>query len=574
MTFRWNPENVPRIGSNREIEHYLNENSYVDIGNASAIFNTVHGSLKQRNADLNPVGVSFIPAFIPANTPLYHSTGSPDIPDTLEWIAMDFEFSYSFAHARRHNRPPNDGPGHRPGPPGHRPGGPPPWQRRPGKGPEQQEVLDATPHPPFFSERSYLFTFKSSRPLDRLIYLDGASAAKTDTGEMDQQLVLSRQKDVDAYVNERQAAKKICDWGKQFGLQGIVRLEIGFEVIICDFHKDFELVSNITLNNVTDLLGFPDETPTPLTDLEKERTALLDITEGMRLFEHLQAGENTNNGESRIKLDFSNMVTPINRTWLNPDPYLRRINNISEELKEELVDELHDLLQTPISINDKTDWQGATNRMVDKFGPLLLNLNNSLKIYEYDRLNNSERALKNIATNLTQYTYNFVRRYSDDNLKDPKVRRLNAYDASVFDYVYGTYPLDTKMDRLIYSSIHKVHDVLFNTIYDIFEKSKEILVDIYVKDTALDHHQEIIADIWSELIAVMDDLRWSVFSRCSTLCGFDEVCYSPTWGPGGVGSFFKGDDEANQPWFEPDGDRLKIGKELSCVSYKDVMRYF
>lgn len=565
---RWTPYSW-KTDANKDIEAYLNQHNYVDIGNASAIFNTVHGSLKQRNADLNPVGVSFIPAYIPPNTPLYHSTGSPDVPDTLEWIAMDFEFSYSFAHARRHNRDPNSGPW-RPGPPGNHP--PPPPGEKPGQEPGQQNVFKAPHLPPFFSEMSYLFTFKSEKPLDKLIYLDGASAAKSNTGEMDQQHVLSRLKDVNARVNEREAAKKICDWGKPFGLQGVVRLEIGFEIILCDFQKDLKVVSNITLNNVTELLNFPDESPNPTTDLAKQRTALLDITESMRQFEHLQAGENTNMGEARIQLDFSNMVTVINRTWLNPDPYLRRINNISDELKDELIDELYTILQDPVSTNDKTDWQGATNRMVDKFGPLLLNLNNSLKIFDHDRWNNTDRAIKNAATNLTQYTYNFIRRYSDDFLKDPQIRRLNGYNASVHDYVYGTYPLKTSADRLIYSAIHKVHHDVFNAIYDIFEQSKDILVDIYVKDFTSDEHTKIILDVWTQLIRLMEDLRWSVFTRCTSLCGSDEVCYSPTWGPGGVGSFFKGPEEANRTWFEPDGDRLKISKELSCVSYRDLVR--
>lgn len=78
-----------------------------------------------------------------------------------------------------------------------------------------QSVLNDEPpklSPNFpFSDESYLYALRNTKPLDKLIYLDGASAAKTLTGEMDQQLVLSRQLDPDARVDERVAASKICE---------------------------------------------------------------------------------------------------------------------------------------------------------------------------------------------------------------------------------------------------------------------------------------------------------------------------------------------------------------------------
>ncbi|GME88054.1 unnamed protein product [Ambrosiozyma monospora] len=53
------------------IKNFDSKTSPIDISNATAIFNEVNNALKQKNANLNPVGVSFIPAYIPEGTLLY-----------------------------------------------------------------------------------------------------------------------------------------------------------------------------------------------------------------------------------------------------------------------------------------------------------------------------------------------------------------------------------------------------------------------------------------------------------------------------------------------------------------------
>ena len=225
------------------------QNYPIDFENATAIFNAVQGALKEKDANLNPVGVSFFPAYIPPNTPMYHSTDKSEIPSLFEWIAMDYEFSYDFASVFGHRRRGGHGGPH--GPPGsHGPPGPPASPRPPMVDVDiaKTEVPGNSSHVSFPRlDRSYLYTFRNKKPLSKLILLDGASAAKTSTGEMDQQKVLNRQRDPYKRVNEREAAAKICKWGEPFGLQGIIRMEIGFEIVLCDFKTDIELISYITL---------------------------------------------------------------------------------------------------------------------------------------------------------------------------------------------------------------------------------------------------------------------------------------------------------------------------------------
>lgn len=529
----------------------------IDFENATAVFNTVHGALKQKNANLNPVGISFIPAYIPPNTLLYHSTSSPVIPELFEWIAMDYEFSYDFAHVFRngksHGHPPGNGK-KPPAPGGHGgPGGPG------GPGDNHPRNLK-TP---------FLYTFRTTKPLTKLIYLDGASAAKTNTGEMDQQLILSKQEDADERVNEYEASAKICEWGKPFGLDGIIRLEIGFEIVICDFKNHLDLVSNVTLNNATDLLSFPGESSTPSDDLELNRSLILDVVDAMKGFEHIQAGAIADNREPRILLDFSKMVTPINKTWINPSPYHRRINHLSPQLKQDIIGQLETNLHSAVEPYMKTDWQLISNRIVDKFGPMLILLNTTLTEFDYHHKKSLRNSLDLVAKNMTELTFNFVRRYSDDTIKDSEIKMQKAFDNAIIDYVYYNYPLTSSAEILIYSSIFKIQSTIQSTIFNVFEISKRILADIYVKPTEVrfDDFKTELLQLKQDFNHLLHQLNWSIFTQCSSKCNWDEVCYIPTWGPGPMGW-----GSSENKWFEFDGDRYVIGKNLFCVSYRDLKR--
>lgn len=91
-----------------------------------------------------------------------------------------------------------------------------------------------------------LLTYSAARPL-RVVYLDGLSAALSDSGWLDSQSVL-------LYGNvstggggiggwpgaEYTRAKGLCALGNKWGFDGIVRMNAGFEVIYCDFDEGLE----------------------------------------------------------------------------------------------------------------------------------------------------------------------------------------------------------------------------------------------------------------------------------------------------------------------------------------------
>lgn len=544
----------------------------IDIYNASAIFNTVQSVLKEKDSNLKPNGVSFIPAYIPPNTRFYHSRGSPDLPLLFEWIAMDYEFSYLFANSGRKRR------------------------ARKGKSPDPSQLeitnedsvaaTDTNSSLPFLGQ-AYLFTLRTTRPLTKLILLDGASAAKS-SPKMDQQMILSRQHNTSAPVNERRAADKICKWGEKFGLQGIIRLEVGFEIIICDFHKDLQLISNVSLNNPYELLNIPEETFDDTSsdlrydnqaneDLLLQRSQLLDSFDIYRLYEWIKAGSISDQGENRIFVDFSSMITPLNKTFIDPNPFRRNISYIPTYLKEDIILGLERNLHSPIYPFDKTNWQTITENIVFKFAPMLSILNGTMNHYVAADIGIKEEEMKSFGDDLIMVTDNLMRRYADETHKDWALKRNQAINDCILDYVYHTYTLRGS-DYLIYASIFKVQYEITELIYNLFELARDIIDLYYTTNNSTINAKSLVQraqSLKSELIELLDILDWSVFYDCNRKCNASEVCYAPTWGPSPFG-WGPGDQfshKGNYTWFNNNGEFYSIDKQLKCVSYEDVKAY-
>ncbi|KAJ8146215.1 hypothetical protein OY671_000733 [Metschnikowia pulcherrima] len=557
------PDQSLEIQYENATENYLQ--FPIDLANATAVFNSVYGAGREKDSNLNPVGVNFFPAYIPPNTLMYHSREEPNIPESFEWLAMDYEFSYSFARFTRgksrggpHKPPKDPGDPGEPGIPGGRSSRKDPPEKN--KGLSLDEKTQKRDHSG--AGPSYLFTFRNKTPLNRLILLDGASAAKSSTGEMDQQMILSQQKDVEGYVDEEIAANNICNWGKSFGLQGVIRLEVGFEIILCDFHKDIELVSNVTLSNVTKMVGFPYEPSEPTTDLEKSRTKLIDRWQAMSEFEWMQAGGRVNNGDGRILIDYANMVTPLNKTWVNPDPYQRRINKLSEPLKSQIITQLENTISKGVDPFYKTDWPLVIGAIVEKFSPMLVGVNATFTVFEHEANINLSSALKNLSDNLSSSTFNFVRRYTDGNAHEA-IQGTCARRDAVEDYVHNTFAISTTSERLIYSSVYRVTSEIVSMIFDLFDLCEKIFADRYV--TPSDAHdiklREIVLAKSADIKALIETLKWSSFIRCTQVCDWNEVCAVPGWGPGPMGWRF-----GSRKSLHFENGSYRINNELECIN--------
>lgn len=556
----------------------------IDFDNSTAIFNSIRAALRQSPSDIHPVGVSYFPAVIPKGTLMYHA-GSK-VPTTFEWLAMDHEFSYSFglrspsygrkSLERRHGRFGN-------GTNGDHPKGPPPPPLPDEKGRGSQKML----------------TYRAARDLNKFLYLDGASAAKTDSGEMDTQLMLSnvikeKLNLTDDGENERMAerlyAARICKWGKPFGLDGIIRVEVGFEVVLCDFSADnVELVSMLEMVQPNQYLGLPaptviskeegwplDENGSLVEDqLTDDQKAILEREDGwektfsnfnaVKSFNWLRAGAAHDNGEHRIHIDYRYLVSGINRTYIAPDPNNRRLldEGMTWEKQLDMVDDLEKALEVGFDATQSMDWQLAFDELVLKFAPLLKSVSNIL--------NSDGDINESIAINATALTLNFCLRFEAASNNSDEFG--SGKDFAVYQYVSPYQALKTDADFLIWSSAVSVVGEIVDVIY----KVNDLLIpEVYSFMTDNTTSSDLIKNVEtarSTIDGLIESLGWIELNyRCERQCNWDEVCYTPSWGPSPMGMTEPGShNEGFGTHFDESRQRLVINSKLQCININDLM---
>lgn len=563
--------------------NFQNFTRSIDLENSTAIFNSIHAALRQKDSDIHPVGVTYFPAVVPKGTLMYHAGGG-QIPDGLEWLAMDPEFSLNFGSRRQ--------------PYGRRSL----KRRRPGPPREKDSSGGGPPMPPGnethteFSRSMTMMTFRATRDLNRFLYLDGASAAKSITGEMDTQKMLSdliglNSNSSDGHdgqrngMSERLYAERICSWGKNLGLDGFIRVEVGFELVLCDFlDGSTELVSNVSFPSVSDLLELPQPTKISLEsgwplddagsliedDLTEEQLAILDREDeweekirkfdSMVSFDQVRAGQVHDKGDKRIQLDYRHMVTAINRTYLNPDPNNRRLLNdgMTHELQLGIFKDLERAVEQGFDSSESTDWQQVFDEIVDKFSPILDGLQSVLEnVVESDSL---------IAENATRYTVGFVRRFSEQHSPDRSLKLGSGRKFAVYQYTRPLKDLTTQADYLIWSASVRVVTEIVDTIYDIHEWLWPLVFSDFHRESS-ENTSSAVMNSGQRIKELIKVLNWiSLNYECESLCKRNEVCFTPSWGPSPLD--WATPDSTEQHFgmhYDYDRQRQVIDSKLKCI---------
>ena len=122
------------------------------------------------------LGHNIVPGVIPTGTLLYHGTDHDTLPSGPEWTATDPEHSMFFSRG---------------------------------------------------NESGWHLTLAATRPL-KILYFDGNSAAKIQSeGTMDIQDIISwGEPRPDRWFDDPRRITDLCTWGKEFGIDGFVRLTV------------------------------------------------------------------------------------------------------------------------------------------------------------------------------------------------------------------------------------------------------------------------------------------------------------------------------------------------------------
>ncbi|PWY90943.1 hypothetical protein BO70DRAFT_358402 [Aspergillus heteromorphus CBS 117.55] len=196
---------------------------------ANHVFNSIHSSMRQWGSSLQHNGMTFYLASVPAGTQFYHGTSHADAINGTEWLAFEPEHAMVFARPHRGPRRDKDDEKEKDGDQGD--------DKKGLRAREEEEDEEEQP-----LQSGWLHTYTAAKEL-RLLYVDGMAAGKTPNGTLDvEDRILFRDGLTDGnMMGERERATHFCQMAREEWdgrLDGLLRMEAGFEVILCDFGRD------------------------------------------------------------------------------------------------------------------------------------------------------------------------------------------------------------------------------------------------------------------------------------------------------------------------------------------------
>ena len=494
------------------------------VQNANHIFNAIHSSMRQWGSSLNHNGMSFFLASMPKGTQLYHGAPTKEPVKGIEWLAFEPEHALAFARPWRPggSRPTKENGmdaawehQHQPGPnksqkEGHLSAF---WERardegRPqpfdttggGLGMEHDESNEdhqqmATPNlvehslhqqQPMYTEEGnrevsgYLHTYRTKHPLS-LLYIDGLSAGKTNMGTLDSTDYVLQPFNVSIVY------PVMGDWERAYGLcnmsvnewdgriDGFIRTEMGFEIILCDFEEHLEV----------------DFISQPLVPKGLGRGFGANMS-----YYRAVASRFDGIGGGRVQINYDNFVTAFAYnadlfTTGTEHPQLVNVSNTTRAVIREDVTKMIFLDTPPAGNKDaasRRDWQSIADMIVMRYSDHLAYLSSS-----------SIHSIEEMQAEIN----NLLRPYVDLRNRNSRLEIERCATQYIPPFLFD--PPRPLAAEAIHTIAYKVCDVLVNATHA----------------TSLESAQASIRNL-------VDYLRWTTWKKCGS-CELDEVCFIPIW---------------------------------------------
>ncbi|KDR78702.1 hypothetical protein GALMADRAFT_1263513 [Galerina marginata CBS 339.88] len=480
------------------------------------IFSTVGSLLQHWPNTRYRNGHNIVPATMPVGTLLYHGAYRNEIPKVPDWTATDPELSYLFCGSL---------------------------------------AIDLG---------CWHLTLVATRPL-KFLYFDGSSAAKMLGGSMDtQDLVAWGEIKPERTFNEKQRITDLCDWGKKYGVDGYIRMEMDFEIMLCDFSAGVEPVSFLYLSPATPgrRPGHPPGNSQPSSSSFKLSSKLgardMDdpsLAEVSALFRVLEGGSWHKNfpGDLRIQPDYTRLISfydpvmfpSLEAARVGQNRLEHRLDGISRADAKAFAVRLEEvLMDDPQNSGSGVDWQSLIKVITDRFAERLellhYLLNPTTHTFEPETNDPLKKAYRQITSMIVPYILHTARPPND---KAPSSNY--AWAMPVFELCATTHTSYIESGKFL-EKLTTSERVLLRSVKGVTKEICRVLVGLWAEGMELglgepDSFQarlaapQEVSDRWnSKVEGLMAWLDWSYWLRCRPACSYEEMCYLPTW------PFFRG----------------------------------
>ncbi|KAJ7856705.1 hypothetical protein B0H14DRAFT_2752483 [Mycena olivaceomarginata] len=450
------------------------------------VFDTVSSFLQHWPNTRYRNGHNLVPGTVPVGTLLYHGRGDSNLPAGADWVATDPEHSVIFCRGS--------------------------------------------------SEAGcWHLTLIASRPL-KVLYFDGSSAAKMRDGPMDSQDVVGWGKvSPERFFDEKNRIVDLCSWGKSLEIDGYVS-----EIMLCDFKEGVDVVAMANLaSQGRGGPGGPRRRPQDVVHTDNSTFPPL-----ASVSQVIQSGSwhNRYPGDRRIKLDLTRLISFYD-TSLVPSLVSKRfgLERWDHRLLGISSEDIAAVLGKLTDAGQRRRLDTLFKVVVDRYGDRLELLRYVLNATsDADPLVTAKNAMSQFRVMLHPYILHAavpVPGSADTAWATPVYKFCATSHTSYIQRSAALSTLLTASERLLLNAVEEVNREICRMVVGMWAEGVAAgLDDALPVDPPIAHDSAVLTRKWQTTVKdLMTWLDWSVWIKCRPACGFEEMCYLPTWPFGGGG---------------------------------------
>lgn len=345
----------------------------------------------------------------------------------------------------------------------------------------------------------YLHVYVPKHSL-RLLYIDGLSAGKTSNGTLDTQdmLLLNLTDTGGPMGGEYERAIGMCNltstlWGGK--IDGILRMEGGFEIILCDFSKHLERIDSIAVTE-SDGHGGPGG-----------------LLGGWQYLKAITARYHGIGGD-RVSIDYEDFVSVfaypnVENLFTNDvqsDYAMPRLQNVKDSDLIRVRDDVTDMILNKNWDEEKgsKNWRQVADLVVQRYSSPL----------HYLRTNDLVRKDKNA---LATYLATLLRPFIDLTARNATLEIQRCVSQFIPPLPTPPQPASSLAHRTLHTVTTHICDALLTSL------------SIASSPTSHSSFTSVYASNAAEFIdELVEYLQWTTWKQCN-VCADEEVCFIPIW---------------------------------------------